>query len=300
MISIVVCTYNRAKFIRYCLDSLKKQTSPKSDFELVFVDNNSTDDTIRIYEDFLRENPELNCRYFLELKQGLSYARNRGIAEAKGEIIAFLDDDAIADPNYIAGLQKDFAKSPFGAGGGEIRPKWESAKPRWMGKFLMPLVSVINLGRQQIEFPGNKYPIGANMFFKRSVLDDCGDFNTDLGRVGKNLMGGEEKDIFARVKKAGVRIGYFPSIAVQHIIPDDRTTPGFIRKQALGIGSSEYTRTRKPMAAYGKRLAVELFKWGATLFISLYYLATLNWAKAVMLVKFRWWVTTGLINLNKE
>ncbi len=299
MISIVVCTYNRAKFLPFCLDSLAQQNCEIHDFELVFVDNNSTDETARIFHDFEVANPSLQLRYFLETQQGLSFARNRGIQESKGDVIAFLDDDAIADTEYVQNLKTAFACSEFGAGGGRILPRWESRKPEWMGKFLMPLVSVIDLGNENIEFPVNKYPIGANMFFKRSVLEDCGDFNTELGRVGKNMMGGEEKDIFNRIRAKGVAVGYFSAIEVQHIIPNERTTEAFIRTQAKGIGQSEYTRTKTSWLAYAKRLLVELFKWGATVFISLYYLAGFNLQKANMLVKFRWWVTTGLMNLNK-
>jgi hypothetical protein len=109
------------------------------------------------------------------------------------------------------------------------------------------------------------------------------------------MMGGEEKDIFSRTRDAGIAVGYFPEIFVHHIIPEQRTTAAFIRKQAWGIGTSEAARTRSSAVARLVRLAVELFKWGATLLISLYYLATLNFSKAAMLCKFRFWVTCGLI-----
>ncbi|WP_163716119.1 glycosyltransferase [Mangrovibacterium lignilyticum] len=295
MVSIIVCTYNREKFIGQCLDSIARQSASSDRFELIFVDNNSTDRTVQLFNDFKLNNPELNCRYFLELNQGLSYARNRGIAESKGDVVAFLDDDAIACEDYVSKLETVFAQSEYGAGGGKILPRWETSRPDWMGDFLLPLVSVIDLGNQQKEFPVRKYPIGANMFFRRSVLKNVGDFNTQLGRVGKNMMGGEEKDIFNRTRAAGVKIGYFPDIDVHHIIPQERTTEAFIRKQALGIGSSESARTRTSFFAYLNRLVTELFKWGATLLISLYYLATFNFSKARMLCRFRFWVTTGLI-----
>ena len=296
MVSIIVCTYNREKFIGHCLRSIAAQTAHSNEFELVFVDNNSTDQTAAIFSEFKRTNPRIHCRYVLEESQGLSYARNRGIKESKGEVIAFLDDDAIAGKDYVRYLIDDVLNSPCLAGGGKIIPYWEDERPAWMGRFLLPLVSVIDLGDQQRIFRGAKYPIGANMFFKRIVFDRFGEFNTELGRMGRNLMGGEEKELFNRIRKAGEEICYFPSISVHHIIPAERTTTEFIKAQAIGIGVSERTRTNYRGLAYSNRLFLELLKWGATGLIAMGYLVRFQRRKAMMLVQFRLWVTRGLLN----
>lgn len=295
MVSVIVCTYNREKFITQCLRSIARQSANYETFELIFVNNNSTDTTEEIFFRFKREHPSLQCDYFFEKEPGLSFARNRGIEEAKGAILAFLDDDAIACSDYVERLQSEFANSGFVAGGGKILAKWESKKPDWMGRFLLPLVSVIDLGNKITTFGKNKYPIGANMFFKRSIFENVKGFNTKLGRVGKNMMGGEEKDLFNQIREFGGQVGYFPEIYVHHIIPEERTTKKFIKVQALGVGRSERVRTEKNTTAFFKRLLLEVFKWGGTFVIALGYFLILKPDKAFALIQFRYWITKGLL-----
>ena len=205
-ISIIVCTYNREKYIESLLGSLKKQEYPTKDYEIVFVNNNSDDETEKRCTEFREANPEVVFHYFNESKQGLSHARNRGILEAKGEILAFIDDDALAHANYLQNMSKAFKETDVDAAGGRIYPKYESQRPVWMSKFLEPVMSVIDLGDKNKPFPKNKFPIGANMMFRKEVFEQAGNFNTDLGRTGKKMLGGEEKDLFFRMKAKNMSV----------------------------------------------------------------------------------------------
>lgn len=296
VISVVICTYNRDKFLPLALESMREQQFPNCNWELVIVDNNCTDSTASICRSFREQNPQLSISYILETKQGLSNARNRGIAESRGRLLAFIDDDAVACGDYLRQVKQFFEQHPDAKlVGGRIFPRFESQKPPWVSSFLMPLFSVLDMGDKPKKLGGKTYPVGANMIFKKELFDRCGGFNPELGRTGKNMMGGEEKDIYLRLSGEPGSIYYAPGPQVHHIIPTDRATVEFIRKQALGVGTSERTRVAgrrgQRMLSYGR----ELFKWIATIGLATGYACVLQGSKSTMLIRFRWWVSRGLL-----
>ena len=295
-ISFIICTYNRDKYIYECLSRLAKNTE-QDNWEIVLVNNNSTDNTVAECERFVRDYPKTNYRYFLETQQGLSFARNRGITEAKGEWFVYLDDDAMVEEDYIAHLQTRLIQHPdVGAFGGPIEPFFEGETPNWLNPWSMGFVSAIDLGTQVKLFPKKRYPIGANMGISRATIENVGVFNTALGRTGNNLLGGEEKDIFNRIRQAGIPILYFPDIKVQHCIPPRRITKEFVAKLGNGIGKSEKLRTQNiGTLAYMKRLFMEGVKWCGTLIIWLFYGIQGHHPKGDILVLFRYNVTKGLV-----
>ena len=296
MISFIICTYNREKYIYECLSHVAKNTS-QEDWEIVLVNNNSTDNTAVECERFVRDYKPTNYHYFVETQQGLSYARNRGIAEAKGEWLVFLDDDAMVGPDYIANLQKMIVAHPEAAAfGGQIVPFFEDGEPDWYSKWSMGFVSAIDRGDSVHIFPENKYPIGANMGITREALDKVGVFNTELGRTGNNLLAGEEKDLFNRIRKAHGTILYFPNIGVKHCIPGRRTTKEFVKRLSYGIGMSERLRTRHiGKFAYCERLFMECVKWAGTILLWCQFTIQGHQPKGDILVLFRWNVTKGLL-----
>lgn len=296
-ISVIICTYNRDKYIYRTLEHIARNGFPAERYEILLIDNNSTDRTFTYCQKFRENFSDVNFRYFQETRQGLSFARNRGIREAQGEILLFLDDDAFMQENYLHQLTlylKDYPDTA--AFGGKITPEYESGKvPVWMSKWTYSWVSAIDKGREVCLFEGRSYPIGANMGFRRTALPADG-FNTSLGRNKGNLMGGEEKDIFHRLKANKARVYYFPKTEVIHVIPEKRTTPAYIRQMASGIGKSERLRTlgisRK---VYRKRLFAEGIKWGASLLLCLSYIFCGTPRKGWILVYFRWFVSRGLV-----
>ncbi len=297
MISIIICTYNREQYIYQCLERLIKNTC-QTGWEIVLVNNNSTDGTTAECERFVADYQPTNYHYFVETQQGLSYARNRGIAEAKGDWLVFLDDDAFVETNYIERLQAQLLEhQDAGAFGGQITPLFEDGEPAWLNPWAMGFVSAINKGEHACLFGRKEYPIGANMGIARSVIDRVGDFNTALGRTGNNLMGGEEKDIFGRIREAGFPIYYFPGIGVQHCIPARRTTREFIARLGEGVGMSERARTKGAgQQKYLLRLFAEGIKWGGTIVLWCRYSISGVRAKGDILVLFRRNVTKGLLS----
>ena len=146
-ISIVICSFNRGQFIGEALDSLSKQTLAPSLFEIIIVNNNSTDNTATVCKKFIDQHPELDVKYVIETNQGLSFARNRGIAESKYNIITYIDDDAYAKPDFLELIFNYFTKHPDTAGiGGKVTPRYEIKEPNWMNKYLYGFVTKVDLG----------------------------------------------------------------------------------------------------------------------------------------------------------
>ncbi len=297
LLSIIVCTYNRDTYLRICLEHLNKLQLPTDQFEILVVDNNSTDNTAAVCEEFQQRQPQLDLSYLLETQQGLSYSRNLGLNKAKAPYISYLDDDAFANPDYAQNIIDYFEKNPqVDAIGGKITPIYEGTKPDWMSKYLLPLVAALDMGTEPVPFKGLKFPIGANMAFRQSALVGLKGFNTDLGRKGHFLGSGEEKDLFYRLQASNKIIHYVPNVHVNHSIPESRTQSEYIRRMATGVGKSEALRLQgAPVTSLIAKWLEEFFKIGATVILATYYTLILKWPKANMLVKFRWWVLTSFI-----
>ncbi|MDR1654128.1 MAG: glycosyltransferase, partial [Prevotellaceae bacterium] len=198
MLSIIICTYNRDKYLYNCLKNIAENDFVSENYEIVLINNNSTDDTEKECRRFEKDFPQVVFHYFVEKNQGLSFARNRGIQEAKGTVFVFLDDDAFVGKDYLRNLWNNIEKYPdLAAFGGEITPLFENGKPpKWLSRWSYSWVSAIDMGKDVRLFEKTKFPIGANMGILKKTLENVGGFNTKLGRSKKNLMGGEEKDLF--------------------------------------------------------------------------------------------------------
>jgi glycosyltransferase involved in cell wall biosynthesis len=294
-LSVIICTYNRKKYIYDVLKSIAENVLPHENYELLVIDNNSSDDTAQECKRFHTDFPDVVYRYYIEPNQGLSHARNRGIAEAAADIIVFMDDDAIAEPRYLEKMLAFFAQTPDAAAcGGRIYPRFESRRPRWMSHFLLSLTSSIDLGNRIKVFSRRQFPIGANMAVRSRMFAKYGLFNPDLGRKGNSMDGAEEKDFFYRLMSAEEKIYYVPDAIVYHYVPDRRLTFDFFRRQATGIGKSERIRSKNiSKAEYMKSLICEGLKWGVSVVLFFFYFLTLRPAKAVRLLVFRWYVSKG-------
>lgn len=299
-ISVIICTYNRVQFLPQTFEALAAQTLSPDNFEILVVDNNSRDNTPDVCLDFKQNNRTFNFRYIPEYQQGLSYARNRGIGEAQGDLLVFIDDDAFPEKEYLHHILLFFESTPdAAAAGGRIFPLFESKRPAWMPDILISLVSAIDLGDNVCLFK-KKFPIGANMIFRKTTIEKYGQFNINLGRRGDNLEGAEEKDLFFRIMAAGEKVYYIPDAIVHHVIPDKRLTFDFFRRQAIGIGYSEKVRARNiSSATYFKSLFKEALKWGVSWLMCFYYCFTLRFSMGWRLLIFRWYVSKGLLFCRK-
>jgi glycosyltransferase involved in cell wall biosynthesis len=296
--SVVICTYNRANYLSETLESVAKQNYSKDDFEIVIVDNNSQDTTKEVSLDFKAKYKELSINYFMESQQGVSCGRNRGVTEAKGEFIAFIDDDETIDADYLAHLDRFFAEYPdVSLCGGPVVPVLETAPPIWLSLYTMRLITgAYDKGKKIKTVKPQDYPGTGHATFKRNLFIQYGEFNTELGRKGNSLMGAEDKDFFLRLIQNGVKCYYFPQAIIYHHIPASKLTDDFFHRITYAIGKSERIRTlAESKSAFYKRLFFESIKWGGTLALFAYYLFRLQYPKGKKLILFRFNVTKGLL-----
>lgn len=299
MISVIICTYNREKYIYNVLKSIALGTLEHDAYEIILVDNNCTDNTRKEVDHFCNVFPQVKLRYFVETNQGLSHARNRGIRESKGDILVYVDDDATVNPDYLKTYADWFASHPeTDAAGGPVIPHYETgAEPKWMTYFIKRLLTgYLYFGNKPGPFPGNNYPGGGNAAYRASVFEKVGLYNVQLGRNGDSLTGGEEKDIFDKMKREGMQFVYLPNAILYHSIPGYKLEADYFNRLTTGIGQSERARTlRIGKSSYRKRLLSELKKWCATIVLWCFYLVTFRPQRGNMLIKFRRNVTKALL-----
>ena len=296
--SIIICTYNREKYILSLLESIASQDFPRQSYEIVLVNNNSTDRTEELCTQFCQRHPDIHFHYCVESQQGLSHARNRGIAESQGEYLIYVDDDATVFPDYLQAYSQFFQTCPdILAAGGPIIPVYEENPPAWLTHFTKELLTgYLYRGDKTGFFTRGKYPGGGNACYRKIFFKQFGLFNVALGRKGNNLIGAEEKDLFSRFLAAGNKIGYVPKAGIYHCIPPEKLTREHLIRLSYSIGVSERIRTRSvSLPAYFKRLLAETIKWGATILLFLGYSIRLQPDKGVKLLEFRYNVTRGLL-----
>lgn len=237
-ISIIICTYNRAALLIKTLHSLVP-LERLGEAEIIVVDNRSKDDTASLVKRFIEDHGSImDIRYIFEPVQGLSAARNTGILSSKSPLIAFLDDDAIPCPKWIATIMATFDERPdVMAMGGKIAPIFEATRPEWLIKpFELPY-TIVDLGNRIKPYPGRLHPCGANMAMRKPVFD-ISLFPLDLGRKGESLLSGEETWLFGQILRQGHVILYHPEMAVDHFVPQARLTEDWILKRYYSQGIS--------------------------------------------------------------
>lgn len=298
MLSAVICTYNREKYIYNVLRSIAENDFSKDGYEIVLVNNNCTDNTEAECLRFKNDFPDVAFHCFHEPNQGLSYARNCGIRESKGDIIIYVDDDAVVNKEYLRTYAEFFSRChEAAAAGGPITPQYETEEPEWMSHYTrMLLTGALDLGSKEREFPKGAFPGGGNVAYRRSVFDQIGLFNVELGRKGNSLIGAEEKDLFDRMGSQGMKFYYLPNAILYHIIPEHKLTKDYLKRLSLGIGQSERYRTKIiSEKKYYRRLIQEFVKWCGTIILWVGFALKGEIKKGNKLVTFRKMVTKGLI-----
>lgn len=297
MLSVILCTYNRERYIYNVLQSIA--AGGFGDYEIVLVNNNSTDGTEGECQRFAKDHPEVAMRYCVEKQQGLSYARNRGIMESQGEVLVYVDDDAVVNREYLQTYADFFNRNKEAvAAGGPITPRYDGCEePSWMSHYTRQLVTgELNLGTREREFPKGAFPGGGNAAYRKSVFDEVGLFNVELGRKGNSLIGAEEKDLFDKMTSRGMKFYYLPNAILYHLIPPKKLTQDYFDRLTYGIGVSERYRTQQiGRKKYLNRLLKEAVKWGGTMVLWIGFALKGQFSKGNKLVAFRKNVTRGLL-----
>lgn len=242
-ISVIICTYNRSDNLTIVLDSiLRSDISADVEYEIIIIDNNSTDNTKKVVERYCKQNKWI--RYLFEERQGKSFALNTGIDKAKGEIIAFTDDDVILDKYWLKSIRQAFDEFDCSCFGGKVIPLWPEEVPNWLtkdGPFKISGGAIVqhDLGGEPKLYNGTTFsPPGANIFMKKEVFSRHGNFRTDISNKGKEVRLGEDFDFIYRLKKKGEKVMYYPKAIIYHPVHESKLNKRYFEQFWFAFGKA--------------------------------------------------------------
>lgn len=234
-VTIAIPTYNRESWLKQTLTGLTKQDYPADRLEILIIDNNSPDQTQQLVNSFAHApHPP---RHILETQQGANYARNRALEEARGEIIVYGDDDILMQSTWLRELMQPFIRDEakhIGAVAGEVVPVFPDGCPDWVRSFHGPQAFRVDMGPTSAK----QVPMSANLAFRREALRDQGGWDTNVGRKGKRVFGGEENGPIRRLRQAGLEVWFAPVATVDHQMPAGRTTLSYMKRHAFDSACS--------------------------------------------------------------
>jgi glycosyltransferase involved in cell wall biosynthesis len=234
-VTVAIPTYNRAAYLRQTLAGIAAQQFPREHFEVLVIDNNSTDDTAAVVREFAHITPA--PRHIIERQQGLDFARNSALIHARGEVILFGDDDILVQPDWIAQMSAPLladGMQQIGAVGGEVIPVFPDGLPEWVREWHAPLAFRDDTG----PIPERDSPMGANLAFPKWVFQQLGYFHTALDRSAGNYFSGGDSEMIRRIRLAGFEVWFAPGAAVKHQMPASRTTFRYARRHAFDSARS--------------------------------------------------------------
>lgn len=250
MMSVCICTYNRAASLRRTLQSLAAQTEVEwNNFEVVIIDNNCTDDTEAVVATFYGRLP---LRIVRERQQGLAHARNRALADATGDVVLFTDDDVRLDPSWLAAYARAVAAFPTSDFfGGRILPDWGVRKPYWVGDKPIDLLDGVLVWydhglETRLVLADETLPCGASFAISRALAERTGLFRPDLGRNGTDLGRGEETEFLMRARAAGATGVYVGEALCWHAVDPRRLTLTSLFRYGLASGRAHNAMSRAP------------------------------------------------------
>jgi glycosyltransferase involved in cell wall biosynthesis len=274
---IIICTFNNARLLDGTLASLEQQVV-RGPWSALVVDNHSTDDTPAVVQRYIERRHIPNLRYVYEPRQGLSYARRRGVEETSQELIAFVDDDTCLDPNWLrAGIDFFRARPAAGAIGGRIEPQWE------VPPSALTLRHAASFGQDYGDLPvpllpdsGPKELAGAGLVLRRSALRASGwlDSMVLVGRQGGTLSAGEDTEIIYRIRRAGYELWYEPAMRMRHCIAARRMTEDYLCRLIRGNSDCHailrtLRENRRPTLPWRLRIALTSAAHLARLLVSI-------------------------------
>ena len=297
-LSIVICTYNRSSFLREGLDAIIQQRLAFLDvpIELIILDNNSSDDTSSVVEEFQNEFSSISLVYYLEKQQGLSYSRNRAIQIAKGKFIAFLDDDAIVNKNWLTSLLHGINNIDAHVFGGPIYPRFEVPCPAWIDStyFIRKFKKKNGYLYGLSEIEGFA---GGNVCFKKDVFDQIGYFDTSIGMIGNTLGLGEETDLFARLYDSAytAKLYNLQEMSIIHFEAASKLNSLYL-KNRISLSGEQSARRFINRNIFLLGYFIVFFKLIKQLLFSFYYLIQIPFFK---ITRFKFlkciWIVRGLI-----
>ena len=239
-VSVIVATRNRQALLARTLNALAAQRWPRDRFEIVVADNGSTDATASVVRSLAQRSDAPAVQYVHVATPGKSHAVNAALRHARGDLLAFTDDDVVPDRQWLAAVDRAFADTAVDFLVGRIVPDWEAPPPAWMSPALFGVLAIPEGGgeRASIRLGLNEHlmPIGANMAVRAPVLRRLGGLRPDLGKLEGSLRTGEDHELFLRLLHDGRAGVYEPGAVVHHFVPRERLHPQYFRRWLLQNG----------------------------------------------------------------
>ena len=241
VLSITICTYNRIEYLKKCLKSILDQTQGSEIIEINIIDNNSTDTTKDYVTELQKQFPEVN--YFVEKRQGISFARNLSFEVCKGMFLAFVDDDAVINKNWLEALLNELKNQNENIiYGGPIYPNFESVPEDWIDKdyFIRKFKDTdgfLGTIKSKEGFSGGNMCIAKNLFLKSEK------FNTEIGMTGGNLGLGEEPDFFYKLimKNKDVKLYNISEMSITHSEASYKLEKEYLRDRII-LNANQFTK----------------------------------------------------------
>lgn len=253
---IVICTYNRPQGLACVLDSIgRAKRPPDMSLRVIVVDNNSSESHRQGNRDAVARSSDFTVVYEFEVRQGLSWARNSGIAAASADYVGFLDDDEQVDETWLEVAATYLRAGQVDYLGGPYKPDWSTTPPSWLPAGIGKYPATIGWIEQSAlcqpfeEFGGSL--CGGNCMIRRSLLQKLGGFSTLVGRSPTDLMGGEDDDMHRRLQLVGAQGMYDPAWVIYHRIPASRLTRRYHLRWAFWSGTSNGVRLRTMPKIHG-------------------------------------------------
>ena len=266
-LSVVVATFERYDVLGDALRALKAQSLAPKLLQIIVVDNSRDQEFAKFNAG--RYFGDTQISYILEPKCGLSNARNVGISHATGDVVAFVDDDALVDKDYATKLLEAFTtpmpKVRPSVVGGRVLPRFVQPPPSWLKPQLRGYLSVVDWpGKARVVAEG-EWLAGCNMAFDRKVFAKYGQFNPALGRMGSSLslISNEDTEFVERIKAGGGAVVYDPAVVAEHVIDPRRRTANWFRRRSAWQGLSEFVNNPDKTGAYAQRAAARVLQEGA-------------------------------------
>jgi glucosyl-dolichyl phosphate glucuronosyltransferase len=237
--TVIICTYNRCETLKKALQSISVSILPPSvEWEVLVIDNNSNDQTRAVVEDFCRQVPQ-RFRYLFEPHPGKSYALNAGIAAARGDVLAFTDDDVIVEPTWLANLAAPLCDKTCAGAAGKTLPITSFSTPKWLSDDAYSqwggvLGGLFDMGNDPFDL--TTAPYGVNMAFRKGMFENYGMFRVDLGPSPTSEIRNEDTEFGQRLLAAGERLRYVPSAVVYHEISCNRLQKKYFLKWWYDFG----------------------------------------------------------------
>lgn len=300
-VSVILCTYNRSESLAKTLASIARSKVPESiQWEVLVIDNNSRDATRPVAEEFCRRHPSM-FRYLFEPKQGKSNALNAGIQAARGEILAFTDDDVTVEPTWLQNLTSSLTKGDWAGAGGRTVPESKFSAPRWMAsedRYTMGPLAMFDLGSQPRELVEPLF--GNNMAYRKEVFEKYGRFLPNLGPCPGSEIRSEDTEFGQRLLSAGERLRYEPSAVVYHAVPPSRIQKSYFLAWWFAKGRAEIRERGVPTDTRWFVAGVPLYLFRRLLVWTLKWMCGGSPSRRFFGQRQLWWVAGTILECHRQ